>query len=219
MKNFDISLYGILDPEHCRDRDIADLAVIAADNGATILQYRDKVNDTRHMVATVTAILDALGDSDVRVIVNDRVDVALAAGAHGIHLGPSDMDAGHARRIMGDDAIIGLSVKTLEGAESLPADLIDYAFVGGVFETRSKNNPAALGIDGWKARTALIRQAAPGLPVGAIAGMTAGNCGALIRAGADGIAAISALFAAEDVAQAVKDFRIALEEAREAGRR
>lgn len=217
MKNFDISLYGILDPEHCLDRDLADLAVIAAGNGATLIQYRDKINGTRHMVAAVTSILDALEDTDVKVIVNDRVDVALAAGAHGVHLGPTDMDAGRARRIAGDDMIIGISVKTLEGAESIPCHLVDYAFIGGVHETTSKDNPAAVGLSGWKERAERIRESAPRLPVGAIAGLTPENCGEVIRAGADGIAAISALFEAEDVAAATQAFYRAIEEARQRG--
>ncbi|WP_075995869.1 thiamine phosphate synthase [Salaquimonas pukyongi] len=215
MKNFDITLYGILDPEHCLDRDLAELAVTAANNGATLLQYRDKINGTRHMVAAVTSILDALGDSEVKVIVNDRVDVALAAGAHGVHLGPSDMDAGRARRIAGDDLIIGISVKTPEGAESIPCHLVDYAFIGGVHETTSKDNPAAFGLDGWRERAERIRESAPRLPVGAIAGLTPGNCAEVVQAGADGIAAISALFEAEDVGAATQAFRRAIEEARE----
>lgn len=215
MKNFDITLYGILDPEHCLDRDLSDLAIMAADNGATILQYRDKLNSTRHMVAAVTSILDALSGSDVKLIVNDRVDVALAAGADGVHLGPSDMDAGKARHIVGEDMIIGISVKTQEGADSVPCDLVDYAFIGGVHATTSKDNPAAIGVAGWKERAALIRANAPRLPVGAIAGFTPQNCGEIIRAGADGVAAIASLFEAPDAAAATKAFRIAIEEARE----
>lgn len=215
MKNFDISLYGILDPEHCLDRDLPELAEMAANNGATILQYRDKINETRHMVAAVTAILDAVSATDVKVIVNDRVDVALAAGAHGVHLGPSDMDASRARRIAGDDLIIGVSVKTPEGAESVPDDLVDYAFIGGVFPTTSKDNRAAMGIAGWKERAGIVRATAPGLPVGAIAGITLANVEEVIRAGADGVAVIAGIFEQQDVAAQTRRFREIIENARE----
>jgi thiamine-phosphate pyrophosphorylase len=215
MKDFDISLYGILDPEHCLDRDLADLAEMAANNGATILQYRDKINETRHMVAAVTSIINAVAHTDVKVIVNDRVDVAMAAGADGVHLGPADMDASRARRITGDDMIIGISVKTLEGAESVPADLVDYAFIGGVHPTSSKDNRAAFGVEGWIERAEKVREAAPGMPVGAIAGITAENAAAIIRAGADGVAVISGIFKAQDVPAATRKFREVIEEARD----
>ena len=215
MKNFDISLYGILDPEHCLDRDLTDLAIIAANNGATILQYRDKVNATRHMVAAVTSILDALADSDIKVIVNDRVDVAMAAGADGVHLGPADMDASRARRIMGEDMIIGISVKTLEGAESVPAHLVDYAFIGGVHPTTSKDNRTSMGVSGWIERAQKVRQVAPEMPIGAIAGITTGNVSEIIRAGADGVAVISGIFEQADVAQATRLFRENIEASRE----
>jgi len=215
MKDFDISLYGILDPEHCLDRDLADLAEMAANNGATILQYRDKINETRHMVAAVTSILDAVSHTDVKVIVNDRVDVAMAAGADGVHLGPADMDASRARRITGDDMIMGVSVKTLEGAESVPAGLVDYAFIGGVHPTTSKDNRTAIGVDGWVERAEKVRQTAPDMPVGAIAGFTTDNVAEIIRAGADGVAVISGLFKADDVPATTRRFREAIEEARE----
>jgi len=214
MKDFDISLYGILDPEHCLDRDIADLAEIAVNNGATILQYRDKINETRHMVAAVTSILDVVDSEEVKVIVNDRVDVAMAAGADGVHLGPADMDASKARRIMGDDMIIGISVKTLEGAESVPVDLVDYAFIGGVHPTTSKDNRTAMGVEGWVERAQTIREYAPQLPIGAIAGITVENASEIIAAGADGIAVISAMFKADDVAGTTRCFREVIEEAK-----
>lgn len=214
MKDFDITLYGILDPEHCLERDLGDLAEMAANNGATILQYRDKVNETRHMVAAVTSIIDAVSHTGVKVIVNDRVDVAMAAGADGVHLGPADMDAGRARRIMGNDMIIGISVKTVEGAENVPAEFVDYAFIGGVYPTTSKDNRTAMGVEGWIERAEKARQAAPGIPIGAIAGITAETAPELIRAGADGIAVISEIFKADNVPEATRKLREAIEESR-----
>lgn len=219
MKPADISLYGILDPAHCAGRDLPELARIAAANGVTILQYRDKGSDIRTMIENASAIRTALAGSSIPFIVNDRVDVALACGADGVHLGQSDMPVRDARRILGPAAIIGLSVKTVEEATSLPGIHIDHAFIGGVFETRSKDNPRAIGIEGWKEIAGLISRNHPGMPLGAIAGVTEENAGKLVKAGADGVAAISALFAADDVAAACRAMRHAVDKARKkAGR-
>ncbi len=214
MKSFDISLYGIIDPEHCLDRNYRELVQTAVDNGVTLIQYRDKVNDTRTMIIDVGAIMDALEGTDVPVIVNDRVDVAMAAGAAGVHLGQSDMAAEDARRLMGEEAIIGVSVKTLEDAETAPVQIVDYAFVGGVHATTSKDNPTAIGVEGWKQRAESLRRERPGLPAGAIAGFNVKNVGEIIKAGADGVAMISALFEADDVGKVCRDVRNAIEKAR-----
>jgi thiamine-phosphate pyrophosphorylase len=214
MKSFDISLYGIIDPEHCLDRNYRELVQTAVDNGVTLIQYRDKVNDTRTMIIDVGTIMDALEGTNVPVIVNDRVDVAMATGAVGVHLGQSDMAAEDARRLMGKDAIIGISVKTVEDAETAPVQIVDYAFVGGVHATTSKDNPSAIGVEGWEKRAEILRRERPDLPVGAIAGLTVKNVGEIIDAGADGVAMISALFEAEDVSKACREVRNAIEKAR-----
>lgn len=214
MKAFDISLYGIIDPEHCGDRNYRELAQIAADNGVTLLQYRSKTKDTRSMMIDVAAILDALDGTDVPLIVNDRVDIAMATGAAGVHLGLTDMAADDARRLMGNDAIIGVSVKTIEDAEATPVDLIDYAFIGGVHQTSSKDNPPPIGVPGWQERAAILRHARPDLPLGAIAGFNADNIAEIIEAGAEGIAMISHLFEANDVAAACRTVRNRIEKAR-----
>lgn len=210
MNPVDISLYGILDPEHCNGRDLAELAVIAVDNGVTILQYRDKVNEARHQIGAVCEILEAISHTDVPLVVNDRVDIALAAGAAGVHLGQSDMAVEDARAIMGSRAIIGLSIKTLGDAHSAPVKKLDYAFIGGVHDTVSKVNPTAIGITGWQERAAILRLMAPKMPLGAIAGFTVDNTAEIIEAGADGIAIISALFKADDVGARARAFRQAI---------
>jgi thiamine-phosphate pyrophosphorylase len=214
MNSVDISLYGILDPEHCNGRDLAELAVITAENGVTILQYRDKINDTRHQIGAVNEIIEAISHTDVPLIVNDRVDIALASGAVGVHLGQQDMMVEDARAILGPKAVIGLSIKTLNDAHSAPVELLDYAFIGGVHDTVSKVNPAALGISGWLERAAILREMKPDLPLGAIAGFTVENTGDMIEAGAQGIAVISALFKAENVGVRTAEFRQAIDSAR-----
>ncbi|MGB7287079.1 MAG: thiamine phosphate synthase [Salaquimonas sp.] len=214
MNPVDISLYGILDPEHCNGRDLAELAAIAAEHGVTILQYRDKINDTRHMVGAVSEIIETISHTDIPLVVNDRVDIAMAAGAAGVHLGQNDMAVEDARALMGSEAIIGLSIKTLEDAQNAPVELLDYAFIGGVHETKSKNNPTAIGVSGWQQRAAILKASSPRLPLGAIAGFTTENTREMVESGADGIAIISALFKAKNVADTAVEFRAIIESAK-----
>ncbi|MEM9278629.1 MAG: thiamine phosphate synthase [Pseudomonadota bacterium] len=205
MNPVDISLYGIVDPERSLGRPLDELAKISAENGVTLIQYRDKKNDIRKMIGNAEAIRDALAGTGVPLIINDRVDVALASGADGVHLGQQDMTVEHARKLLGPDAIIGLSIKTVEEAEACPVDTIDYAFVGGVFITQSKDNPTAIGIDGWMERANIIKNKEPDIPIGAIAGIDASNAQQLVDAGCDGIAVISSIYMAEDVAIAANE--------------
>jgi thiamine-phosphate pyrophosphorylase len=154
------------------------------------------------------AIKAALAPSGVPVLVNDRVDVALAAGADGVHVGQDDMPAAEARRLLGPNAIIGLSIKTIAQAEAAPLEALDYVCVGGVFATTSKDNVAApIGLAGLKTILAVLRARAPEFPVGAIAGIDETNAGAVVAAGADGVAVISALSLAPDPAVAARRLR------------
>jgi thiamine-phosphate pyrophosphorylase len=213
----DISLYGILDPQIAQGRSLADLARAAARGGATVLQYRDKDASTRAMIETARAILAALLGSFVPLLVNDRVDVALAAGAQGVHLGREDMAPADARRLLGSRAIIGATLKSRADIEVLKAAPVDYACIGGVFPTRHKDNAdASLGVAGYRDLRAEARALFPSLPVGAIAGIDAANAASLIHAGADGIAVIGALFAGDDPESAARQLARALAEARRA---
>jgi thiamine-phosphate pyrophosphorylase len=193
----DLRLYGIVDPERTGGRDLAALVREAVAGGATLIQYRDKLAETRLMVERARALRSALAGSGVPLLINDRVDVALAAGADGVHLGQDDMDPADARRLLGETAIIGLTIKTAEQADAAAHQAVDYTCIGGVFGTASKNNPAPpVGLDGLARIAARVRRATPA-PVGAIAGIDASTAAAVIGAGVDGVAIISALFMAE----------------------
>jgi len=210
----DLRLYAILDPERTRGRDLAELARAAAAGGATLLQYRDKHAGTRDLVARAGAIKAALADTGVPLLVNDRVDVALAAGADGVHVGQDDMHAGDARRLLGPRAIVGVTLKTSAHVAELAALPVDYGCIGGIFATASKDNPAPpVGLAGLAQLVDGARGTRPGLPVGAIAGIDATNAAAVIGAGADGVAVISALFMAEDVEAAARSLRRIVDEA------
>lgn len=214
MNRVDYRLNAIVDGALRPVGNLAELAGIAARSGATIIQYRDKDASTRQMIAEAEALRAALAGTGVPLVVNDRVDVALAAGADGIHIGRDDMDAATARRLLGPDAIIGLTVKNEADADSAIAAPIDYACIGGVFETLSKHNPdPPVGLDGFRTLRERIRAAKPDLPVGAIAGIDTVRAGEVVRAGASGIAVISAIFRADDIAAATRELRAAVDDA------
>jgi thiamine-phosphate pyrophosphorylase len=204
----DLRLNAIVDPERASGRDLAELARLCAQGGATLIQLRDKLSETRAMVAQAKAIKKALAPFGVPFVVNDRIDVALAVAADGVHLGQDDMAIEDARRLLGRDAIVGLSVKTVAQAEAAPVELIDYVGSGGVYVTGSKQQKnAPIGPAGLKRVIEALHRRAPQLPVCGIAGIDATNAAAVIAAGADGIAVISALSLAPDPAAAARALR------------
>ncbi len=155
------------------------------------------------MVARAREIKAAL-PSHATCLVNDRVDVALAAGCAGVHLGAKDKAAADARRLLGPDAIIGCTVRSAAEAEAVPETIVDYASVGGVFATASKHNPEPpIGLDGLRE----LIDGLPCLPICAIAGIGHGNAAEVIAAGAGGVAVVSDIFMADDVAAATRRLR------------
>ena len=205
----DVRLNAIVDPENASGHDLVALARSCAEGGTTLVQLRDKRSETRAMVASARAIKQALAPFGIPLVVNDRVDVALAAGADGVHVGQDDMAVEDARRLLGPGAIIGLSIKTVAEAEAAPVDLIDYIGSGGVYATISKQQKnAPIGPAGLARIVDVFRRRVPkGLPLCGIAGIDAGNAAAVIAAGADGVAVISALSRAADPAAAARALR------------
>ena len=206
----DLSLYALLDPAAAGGRPLAELARLVAGH-ATLVQLRDKHGSTRAMVEEARRLRALL--EPVPFVVNDRVDVALAAEADGVHLGQDDMTAAEARLLLGKTAIIGLSVKTVAQAREAPLELIDYVAIGGVYATTSKDNTAApIGIAGLREVVGAVRMREPDFPICAIAGIDAGNAAEVIAAGADGVAVISALSRAPDPRQAARELRAIVDE-------
>ncbi len=205
----DPRLYLLLGPA---ERDPLGIVRAATAGGATLVQWRDKDGSTAEQVAAVRALVAA---SPVPVLVNDRVDVACAAGAAGVHIGHGDLTAAQARKIAGPAAIVGLTVHTLEEAIAADDAPIDYASVGGVFETNSKVNPnPPIGIDGFRRIAERLRRRRPDLPVIAIAGIDVARAAELAAAGADGVAVISAI----TKARSPRDARQAMRRAFVSGR-
>ena len=155
--------------------------------GATLIQLREKQLPALEFYQQAIA---AVNESDARLIINDRVDVAQAAGAHGVHLGQDDMPPDAARRLLGDQAIIGYSTHSVAQAQLALSLPVDYIAVGPIFETASKTDTAAtLGLEGLQA----VRRAIGNVQLVAIGGISHANARQVIEAGADSVAVISTL--------------------------
>jgi thiamine-phosphate pyrophosphorylase len=205
--NIDLRVYALVDPAVAGGRSLPALTALIAES-VTLVQLRDKHGSTRVMVEEARDIAAVLKPRGTPLLINDRIDVALAAGAQGVHIGWDDMSTADARRLLGPDAIIGLSIKSMEEAAAAPLDLLNYVAIGGVYATTSKDNTSApIGTSGLRAIAAAIRARKAGMPICAIAGIDANNAADVIAAGADGVAVISALSMAKDPAAAAGDLR------------
>ncbi len=194
------ALYLVTDPHFVSAKDISHAVNQAVRGGASLVQLRDKAATTRELVNMATRLVER---TKVPVIVNDRVDVALAANAAGVHLGQTDMQAKMARAILGDGALIGLSIEAmtdLDDTENLAA--VDYLAVSPVFTTATKPDAAPpLGLAGVSAVVERTQ-----LPVVGIGGVTPANCDAVYSAGASAVAVVSAILGANDIEAAARAF-------------
>ena len=214
MEHLDLRLYAIVDPGNTGGHDLVDLARAAAAGGATVVQLRDKVNDAAHMIEQARALKAALAPFDVPLIINDRIDVALAAGADGVHVGQEDMTVAAARRALGPGPFIGLSIRTAEQAAVAPLALLDYVGIGGIYATTSKTSgKSPIGVDGLRQVVQVLRSRIGNFPSCGIAGITAANAEPVIAAGADGVAVISALSHRPDPQAAARELRAVVDAA------
>ncbi|MCH4565188.1 MULTISPECIES: thiamine phosphate synthase [Halomonas] len=198
----DLSLYLVTDPGLCADRGLVDTVVAAVRGGVTLVQLRDKHASDAELIDQARRLKAALAGSGVPLIINDRPEVALAAGADGLHLGQDDGDVAAARAALGERAILGLSVQTHAQLARLDPGPLDYLGLGPVFATPTKHDHARpLGFDGLAALVA----ASP-LPTVAIGGLKAEHAAAVRSAGADGLAVISAICGQPDPEAAARAF-------------
>ena len=198
-----MTLHLVTDRPLAAPRTIEDVVAAAVRGGVTVVQLREKECCTREFVALARKLKEMLTPLAVPLIVNDRADVALAAGADGVHAGQSDMDCRDLRRLLGPGAIIGLSVETPAQAEQAAALPVDYLGVGPIFSTSTKPDAApAWGIE----QLAELRLRTRHVLV-AIGGIHAGNARQVIAAGADGLAVVSAICAAADPEAAARELR------------
>lgn len=208
---FDLSVYGVLDPARTRGRALGDLANAAMRGGVTLLQLRIKSENTRQLLSAASDVIEVTRKHNVPLLINDRVDIALAVGAEGVHLGDEDMPIADARRLLGEGAIIGQTIHSVHEAETFSQAEADYFGVGAVYSTASKERDVPpIGPEGFAEIRQALAHIAPGKPVVAIAGITSENCGPVMAAGADGVAVISDIFMADDVEAAARDLAAAV---------
>ena len=196
-------LYVVTDEKIGRGRSHAELARQAVAGGADAVQLRDKNLSGRDLFAAALAIREITSDAGALFIVNDRLDVALAAGADGVHLGAGDLPIGRARRIAPPGFIIGASVGSTATAARAAAEGADCVALSPTFATNSKDDA---GPGHGLAMLAAVRAAVP-LPLVAIGGITVANIADVIAVGADGVAVISAVVGKDDVTAAARDLR------------
>ncbi|MGH9320758.1 MAG: thiamine phosphate synthase, partial [Vicinamibacteria bacterium] len=182
-------LYPILDASlETKDSMAASIRTLAR-AGCRLVQLRAKELSAREFLSWAETAREASSESGIRLVINDRVDVALLVGADGVHLGQDDISPESARKILGPGAIVGLSTHSLEEAGSSTRAPVDYVAIGPIFETSTKlGGPDPIGIEGALAVRAVVRR-----PLVAIGGITLERAPALFEAGIDGLAVISAL--------------------------
>jgi len=211
--DFDLRLYAIIDPATAGGRSLTDLARLVA-GSATLAQLRDKHGNTGAMVEEARALRSVLEPAGVPLLINDRIDVALAAEADGVHIGQDDMSPADARLLLGRTAIIGLSLSTVQHAQEAPLDLVDYVGIGAVYPTGSKDDASVpIGVAGLGDIVRVVRARKPGFPICAISGINATNAADTIGAEADGVAVISALSRAADPEKAARELRAVVDAA------
>lgn len=186
----------------------AELAALALEGGADVIQFREKRPlTTRDLIASASAMAVVCDGAGALLVVDDRVDVAAAIGAPAVHLGRDDLPAAAARRLLGPDALIGGTANSLEEALEVAATPVDYLGVGPVFGTASKANPApTMGLD---LLGRIVRSCAQ--PIVAIGGITPERVGDVLATGAHGVAVLSGIVCQDDPTAAARDYREAID--------
>ncbi len=209
----DLSVYLVTDSKLSRNRSNLEIVRAALAGGVTFVQYREKDASTRVMLEQSRILRDLCRDHGIPFIVNDRVDVALAVDADGVHVGQDDMPLFTARGLMGPHKIVGVSAGNLVEAQAAEADGADYIGASPIFATPTKPDaPKPVGMGGL---SDLARSVS--IPVVAIGGLNASNAGQAILAGAAGVAVVSALVSAEDVEMAARELRRVVDYAKRTG--
>jgi thiamine-phosphate pyrophosphorylase len=193
-------LYVIIDPEACRGRTPVEIARLAIEGGASVIQWRDKLRDKGDQLGDARAIAALCRDAGAIFIVNDHVDLAIACPADGVHLGQHDLPIGAARPIAGPSMIIGVSTNDAAEARAAEAAGAGYVAVGAIFTTASKDNTRPATLDRIREVKTVVR-----VPVVAIGGIDPSNIRGVIAAGANAAAVISAVCSAEDPRAAARE--------------
>ena len=201
LQNIDYSLYLVTDRGLARGRTNLEIVRAAVYGGATVVQLREKDCSTRDFIEQALTIKDFLKARGIPMIINDRVDVAQAVKADGVHLGQTDMPLEMAKGILGDSMIIGISAESLQDAIEAEKGGADYLGVSPIYATPTKTDTAPpLGLGGLRAIHKAVR-----LPLVGIGGLNKDNSADVIRNGAEGVAVVSAIVAANDPEAAARE--------------
>lgn len=199
----DYGVYLVTDRALCLGRDLVDVVSAAVQGGASLVQLREKNCDTRDFVALARRVREVLEPAGVPLLVNDRIDVALACGAQGVHVGQSDMHPADVRALVGPDALVGLSVETMEHIREADSLGVDYLGVGPVYATATKpDHSKPWGMEGLRKARAVSS-----LPMVAIGSVNLDNATQVMEQGMDGVAVVSALCSAHSPRDAARQLR------------
>lgn len=198
----DYSIYLVTDTVYFKDENIWNKMEEALAAGVTLMQYRDKTAESRILYERALKMKALCDKYNVPMLIDDRADIAFAVGAAGVHVGQSDLPAEIARRLLGADAIIGVSAHNAAEAREAEAAGADYLGCGAVYPTGTKKDTSVIGTEGLKA----IR-AATALPFVGIGGITPANYLDVLTAGANGAAIVSAILGADDICQTVRKLK------------
>ncbi len=207
----DWSVYVLLDTSLLPEQQVLEVAKQVLIDGATVLQLRAKNRSIREQVALAHALVPAARAHGVPLLINDHVDIALAVGADGVHLGVDDLPVALARHILPPGTLIGYSTEGIADAHRAVGEGVDYLGIGPFASTTTKGDAGdAIGPEGIAAMVATVP-----VPVIAIGGISATTAGAAIRAGAAGVAVASAVVSAPDPAAATRALRVVIADARQ----
>ena len=195
----DYSIYLVTDEACLHGRPLLECVEEALAAGVTLVQYRAKAADGGVLYAEACKLKELCDNYNVPLIINDRLDIALAVGAAGVHLGQDDLPCAVARRLLGENFIIGVSAHNPAEAVQAVSEDADYLGCGAVFGTATKHDVAKLGLENLRA----IRKSVA-VPMVGIGGITADNYAEVLATGADGAAIVSAILAQEDISAVVK---------------
>ena len=207
MKKLDTTMYFITDSTFCGEEEFLHRVEEACKGGVTLVQLREKERTTREYLALAEKVHGITQQYDIPLIIDDRVDIALAVNAEGVHVGQSDMPVAVARRLMGDDKIVGATAKTVPQALEAYEQGADYLGVGAIYPTTTKVKTVLTSVDTLKE----IVRAVP-IKVNAIGGLNKDNIYILKDSGIDGICAVSAIMKADDPKTAAEELREAFDE-------
>jgi len=203
---FDLSLYLVTDRELSLGRNLEWIVEEAVKGGVTMVQLREKDCSTREFITLAVKLKETLSAYNVPLIINDRLDVALAANADGLHIGQRDMDYATARKLLGYGKIIGLSVENIEQVYEANETDVDYIGISPVFSTNTKTDTATpFGLKGIEEVMAVSKH-----PAVAIGGINNTNAASILQAGANGIAVVSAICSANDPQEAARELKAKL---------